>query len=160
MNEKTLIPGYMNYRRIDKVNVDVAKALCARDSKGFNTGFDTQNGVIETIRIKQATKEGYIEMQSGGVADLSYPNSQTRRGRVQEGGTISPTLTSSNTGIYRVESNYRIRKLTPFECFRLMGVTDSDAKKMLEVNSNSQCYKQAGNSIVVDVMAAMFKKLF
>lgn len=41
-----------------------------------------------------------------------------------------------------------------------MGVQDEDSKKMLTVNSNSQCYKQAGNSIVVDVMSAMFKKLF
>jgi len=55
---------------------------------------------------------------------------------------------------------YRIRKLTPRECFRLMGVSDCDADKMLAVNSNSQCYKQAGNSIVVDVMCAMFRKLF
>gem|GEM_PF-5731085 len=41
------IPIYANYRRIDKVNIDVAKTLCARDYKGFGTGFDTQNGVIE-----------------------------------------------------------------------------------------------------------------
>lgn len=41
------IPVYANYRRIDKVNVDVAKTLCARDYKGFGTGFDTQNGVVE-----------------------------------------------------------------------------------------------------------------
>lgn len=54
---------------------------------------------------------------------------------------------------------YRIRKLTPLECFRLMGVTDEDAQKMMEVNSNTQCYKQAGNSIVVDVMCAMFRNL-
>ena len=41
-----------------------------------------------------------------------------------------------------------------------MGVSDCDADKMLAVNSDSQCYKQAGNSIVVDVMCAMFRKLF
>lgn len=55
---------------------------------------------------------------------------------------------------------YRIRKLTPLESFRLMGVTDEDANKMLAVNSNSQCYKQAGNSIVVDVLEAMMRNLF
>lgn len=37
---------YMNYRRIDKRNVEVAKTLCARDYKGFGTGFDTMNAVI------------------------------------------------------------------------------------------------------------------
>lgn len=55
----------------------------------------------------------------------------------------------------------RIRKLTPRECFRLMGVSESDIDKMLNSGiSNSACYKLAGNSIVVDVMTAIFDKLF
>ena len=55
---------------------------------------------------------------------------------------------------------YRVRKLTPKECFRLMGVTDSDADKMIGVLSKSRCYQVAGNSIVVDVLAAIFSQLF
>lgn len=58
-----------------------------------------------------------------------------------------------------LKCQYRIRKLTPRECGRLMGVTDEDISKMAEVNSNTQLYKQFGNSIVVDVMCAMFKNL-
>ena len=54
---------------------------------------------------------------------------------------------------------YRIRKLTPRECGRLMGVSDEDISKMAAVNSNTQLYKQFGNSIVVDVMCAMFENL-
>lgn len=55
----------------------------------------------------------------------------------------------------------RIRKLTPRECFRLMGVSEPDIDKMLNSGiSNSACYKLAGNSIVVDVMTAIFDKLF
>lgn len=54
---------------------------------------------------------------------------------------------------------YRIRKLTPKECFRLQDVTDQDADKMLAVNSNSQCYKQAGNSICVSCLIALFSQL-
>lgn len=54
---------------------------------------------------------------------------------------------------------YRIRKLTPRECGRLMGVSDEDIDKMAAVNSNTQLYKQFGNSIEVDVMCAMFKNL-
>ena len=54
---------------------------------------------------------------------------------------------------------YRIRKLTPRECGRLMGVSDEDIDKMAAVNSNTQLYKQFGKSIVVDVMCAMFKNL-
>ena len=58
-----------------------------------------------------------------------------------------------------IATQYRIRKLTPRECGRLMGVSDEDIDKMAAVNSNTQLYKQFGNSIVVDVMYAMFKNL-
>lgn len=54
---------------------------------------------------------------------------------------------------------YRIRKLTPKECGRLMGVSDGNIDRMTAVNSNTQLYKQFGNSIVVDVMCAMFGNL-
>ncbi|MDL2276358.1 DNA cytosine methyltransferase [Breznakia sp. OttesenSCG-928-G09] len=55
--------------------------------------------------------------------------------------------------------SYMIRKLTPRECGRLMGVSDEDITKMMQVNSNSQLYKQFGNSIVVDVLVAIFGKM-
>ena len=124
------------------------------------TTVQKDNMVMESVRIKQATKEGYIEMDVGGVFDASFPDSNTRRGRVQDHGHVSSKITAKNQETYRYESQYRIRKLTPRECFRLMGVKDDDSQKMIDVNSNTQCYKQAGNSIVVDVMAAMFRKLF
>jgi DNA (cytosine-5)-methyltransferase 1 len=54
----------------------------------------------------------------------------------------------------------RIRKLTPKECWRLMGFSDEDFDKASKVNSNSQLYKQAGNSIVVNVLMEIFKKMF
>ena len=53
----------------------------------------------------------------------------------------------------------RIRKLTPKECWRLMGFDDEDFEKAAEINSNTQLYKQAGNSIVVDVLEKIFKNL-
>ena len=55
--------------------------------------------------------------------------------------------------------SYGVFKLTPRECGRLMGVTDADIDKMFAVNSNSQCYKQFGNSIVVPVLMAIFSQL-
>ena len=58
------------------------------------------------IRIKQATKDGYIEVADGGIVDLSYPNSKTRRGRVQGGGMLCPTITASANGLCRVEVLY------------------------------------------------------
>lgn len=96
----------------------------------------------------------------GGVADLSYPDSKTRRGRVQEGGKICPTLTATETGVCRIESDIRIRKLTPKECWRLMGFDDKSFEAAEQVNSNSQLYKQAGNSIVVDVLYYIFVELY
>lgn len=54
---------------------------------------------------------------------------------------------------------YRIRKLTPLECWRLMGFTDNDFHKAEAVNSNTQLYKQAGNSIVKDVLMAIFEQM-
>lgn len=54
----------------------------------------------------------------------------------------------------------RIRKLTPKECWRLMGFTDEDFEKAEKVNSNTQLYKQAGNSIVVNVLEAILSQLF
>lgn len=57
---------------------------------------------MEKVRIKQATKQGFIECAVGG-ADLSYPSSKTRRGRVQEDGWICPTITATETGICRIE---------------------------------------------------------
>jgi len=112
------------------------------------------------VLIPQATKKGYIECEIDGVADLSYPTSTTRRGRVQEKGSISPTITATETGVCKIENSFRIRKLTPKECWRLMGFSDSDFEKAEEVNSNSQLYKQAGNSIVVNVLELILKKLY
>ena len=105
------------------------------------------------ILVRQATKEGQIELKPGGIADLSFPSSSSsRRGRVQEGGSICPTLTTANTGICKIDVEpLRVRKLTPKEYFRLMGFDDEDFDKAAQVTSNTQLYKQAGNSIVVDV---------
>lgn len=55
--------------------------------------------------------------------------------------------------------NLRIRKLTPKECWRLMGFDDEDYEKAAQVNSNTQLYKQAGNSIVVNVLEAILTNL-
>lgn len=56
-------------------------------------------------------------------------------------------------------TNLRIRKLTPKECWRLMGFSDEDFEKAKKVNSDNQLYKQAGNSIVVDVLMAIFREM-
>lgn len=57
------------------------------------------------------------------------------------------------------KTRYRIRKLTPLECFRLMNFSDEDFYKARSVNSNSQLYKEAGNSICCNVLCAIFSQL-
>ena len=56
-------------------------------------------------------------------------------------------------------NDYGIFKLSPLECLRLQAVKDEDSRMMMAVNSNSQCYKQAGNSICVTVLMALFSQL-
>nr|DAK18827.1 MAG TPA: Cytosine specific methyltransferase [Caudoviricetes sp.] len=115
-----------------------------------------QGGGLEPkIRVKEATKQGYAEAEIGDSVNLSHPNSKTRRGRV--GKKIANTLlTGESQGV--VEPDFRIRKLTPRECWRLQGFPDWAFDKAQEVNSNSQLYKQAGNSVTVNVIAAIAKE--
>ena len=130
------------------------------DENGLAPTLTTNKGEGNKITIRQATKKGYIECELGGVADLSYPESKTRRGRVQENGQICPTITATETGVCRIESPIRIRKLTPKECFRLMGFSDENFEAAEKMVSNSQLYKQAGNSIVVDVLYYILVELY
>lgn len=193
---------------------------------GLSPTLTTNKGEGNKVAIKQATKQGYVECEVGGVADLSYPDSKTRRGRVQDNGNTRPTITATETGICRIEKSLennsnkltheewkqkmyknfiedadgevsgvitnqsqnfgyrppmkgfsktlranasdtgivdgvRIRKLTPKETFRLMGFSDKDFDAAQKVGiSNSQLYKQAGNSIVVDVLYYIYRELY
>ena len=72
---------------------------------------------------------------------------------------VAPTLRSERLGLKVSEPTLRIRKLTPKECWRLMGFTDEDFSKAEKVNSNTQLYKQAGNSIVVPVLEGIIGSL-
>lgn len=71
----------------------------------------------------------------------------------------SNTITTVQKDNMVVEPGIRVRKLTPRECWRLMGFTDEDYDKASQVVSKSQLYRQAGNSIVVNVLMAIFKEM-
>lgn len=221
-------------------------------SMGTGGGYVPMVVEEETIKIKQATKKGYAECKIGGVADFLFPDSKTRRGRVEQNGDVSPTLMAGNSEIVKIEKvgqisnegsqcgtvvstegiyptisagchgyanphilekngfyeqaiktaeennaqegdiidafnqkvltdgisptittrpegkktailpvveRYRIRKLTPRECFRLMNVEEEQFNRAEKVVSNSQLYKVAGNAIVVSVLCALFSQL-
>ena len=108
------------------------------------------------IMIREATSQGYAEAEIGDSVNLAHPNSKTRRGRVGKG-QANTLLTGESQGV--VTPDFRIRKLTPRECWRLQGFPDWAFDRVQEVNSNSQLYKQAGNSVTVNVIAAIAKEL-
>jgi len=134
------------------------------------------------LKVNSATKKGYEEDTEGDSINFSVPNSETRRGRVGKGvaqtldtqcnqGIIidstnsfneeqkriyhnySPSLRSERSGLQTVEKN-AIRRLTPRECFRLMDFPDT----FTWTCSDSQAYKQAGNSIVVRCLELIIKQ--
>lgn len=105
----------------------------------------------EYLKVKSATQKGYEEATIGDSINFSVPNSETRRGRVGKG--VAQTLdTACNQATIE---NKTIRRLTPRECFRLMDFPDSFTWPV----SDSQAYKQAGNSIVVNVLYKILKNL-
>lgn len=98
----------------------------------------------------------------GDCADISYPNGYGKGNRVFS--ELSPCVTTCSRFIVKVKEKdmdkIRIRKLTPKECWRLMGFDDEDFYKAKNAGiSDTQLYKQAGNSIVVNVLEAIFKNL-
>lgn len=120
---------------------------------GFNKG-----GIKENI-VPALTKSSWHE--NNFVANIN-PSGKGMNGNVYRT-NLSPTLTTNKgEGIKILQSeDYRIRKLTPLECWRLMGFRDMDyyAAKSVGI-SDAQLYKQAGNSIVVTVLEAIFRNLF
>lgn len=116
---------------------------------------DNISNTMTTVQKDNLLLENNIQK----VGQISSDGSQ--RGTVISDNGISANLVAGTHGYANshIATKYRIRKLTPRECGRLMGVSDEDISKMAAVNSNTQLYKQFGNSIVVDVMCAMFRNL-
>ena len=125
----------------------ISPTIQSRDYKG-----------AKQIFVKEATKKGYTIANPGDSVNISFPDSETRRGRV--GKNIANTLlTNEEQGV--VTSDLRIRKLTPLEYWRLQGFTDEQFYKAKNSGvSDSQLYKQAGNSVTVNVIDEIAKKLF
>lgn len=110
------------------------------------------------LKVPENTKKGYAEAEVGDGIYINRPHQ--KRGTVQKGmiQTIKSSVNDLGVVVDTAES-LRIRKLTPLESWRLMGFNDEDFEKASKVNSNTQLYKQAGNSIVVNVLMAIFKEL-
>ena len=139
-----------NYNERDKVH-SVNKV-----SPTLNTmqGGDRQ----PKIAVREATKQGYAIAEQGDSVNVSYPTSTTRRGRV--GKQVAQTLQAGEVNQGVVMDDVRIRKLVPIETWRLQGFADEQFYKAKNSGvSNSQLYKQAGNSVTVNVVDAIVKCL-
>ncbi|EAC9044495.1 DNA (cytosine-5-)-methyltransferase [Listeria monocytogenes] len=124
--------------------------------EGLSPTITTNKGEGLKIRIREATKKRYAEAAKYDGINLSMPESETRRGRVAK--QMTSTLdTGCQQGV--VVEEIRIRKLTPRECWRLQGFPDWAFDAAAKVNSNSQLYKQAGNSVAVPVIVAIAENL-
>ena len=177
---------YLSQRMIDFFykNEQVQK----EKGNGFRFGVTDGNVIAKAVTTRAGGRmdDNFIKCQQVGTLDMKGMDC-IKRVYSDEG--LSPTLTDMQGGNrqpkvidtnfsrrreyseysctidtyankLKVENNYRIRKLTPKECWRLMGFDDESFEKAAQVNSNSQLYKQAGNSIVVNVLESIFKKLF
>lgn len=134
---------------------------------------EESSNTITTVQKDNMIVEKTDELDMVGMLDIKG-NEQIRR--VYGDGGVSPTLNTMQGGNRQpkvaqtlttscnqatLEPTYRIRKLTPKECWRLMGMKDDHFDRCVDTGiSNSGLYKQAGNSIVVDVLEYIFKELF
>lgn len=149
---RQLVGGHQGSRIYDSKGLSITLT-----SQGSSTGAKTglyvvpENGVM----IKETTAKGHTEAVEGDSINLSMPGSKTRRDRV--GKDVANTLdTTCSQGALEGK---RIRRLTPRECFRLQGFPDEAYEKAAEVNSDSQLYKQAGNSVTVNTIYEIAKRL-
>lgn len=162
--------------------IDIASTILAGYERTNMTGFNADNGVLETYYLSEKGKKYVCDPKGGMCTDINADICQTLTAKGQSNwtgsfvsedidrlekdttiGSNEPTKIHLKNGMQITSDDdlkaYRIRKLTPKECWRLMGFTDEDFEKAAEVNSNTQLYKQAGNSIVKDVLMAIFKQM-
>ncbi len=150
--------GYALATEGDSVNLQFPDSKTRRGRVGSQIANTLQAG---------ETNQGVVEVAIGASRGRNPENPSDRttgapteqRLEINQDGT-SNTLTSVQKDNYVVSRPpFRIRKLTPLECFRLQGFPDELYYKAREVNSNSQLYKQAGNSVTVNVIEAIAKEI-
>lgn len=133
------------------INANILNQNLPDESRTIQSGYWKYRRDSQYIKVKSATAKGYEEATEGDSISLAHPGSETRRGRVGHG--VAQTVDTAST--QGVLNDYRIRRLTPRECFRLMDFPDTFTWTV----SDSQAYKQAGNSIVVNVLYKLLKNL-
>ena len=150
----------------DTLNSNVAHTLSVRGAGGFqragvsNFIIDNEEKEINVKDIKQKYKNVINEPRVLGGIGEKKSNGGTQwyqQDRIYDNNVGLSLSTTAQP--YYPDKQLRIRKLTPCETWKLMGFDKSDFEKASKVNSNAQLYKQAGNSIVVNVLEAILKNL-
>lgn len=118
-----------------------------------------EGGGTQQIKVCESQIVAMRGRNPDNPSDRTVGSPTEQRLEVNMQGTSNCLTSVQKDNLLLEKPQYRIRKLTPRECGRLMGVSDEDIDKMAAVNSNTQLYKQFGNSIVVDIMCAMFENL-
>lgn len=136
-------------------------------SKTALDGFIARREINQAKDITPKVPQAAPQVRQIGNLFPSQTRDNPNQGRLYDTDGLSPTLGAMQGGnrqpfvpVPAEGGTKRIRKLTPKECFRLMGFDDADYEKAAEVNSNTQLYKQAGNSIGVPVVQYIMQALF
>lgn len=155
--------------RRGRVGHGVSQTLQCDDSMGVVTAAamrGRENGQQIEISDREYSNALTTVQKDSLVAETKCLNSKVNgkqphvQDRIYDSEGISTAITTAfRPSIAEHTENLRIRKLTPKECWRLMGFSDECFEKAEKVNSNTQLYKQAGNSIVVDVLVHIFRNL-
>ena len=130
---------------------DTARCLTARYGQTTLSNHRAERSGV--LLIKEGTKQGYAEAAPGDSVDLGFPNSRTRAGRVSKLAHDAASV----QGI--VDQGGRIRRLMPRECLRLQGFAEDQIDRLLAITSDAQAYKQAGNSVTVNVIEAIGRRI-
>lgn len=152
--------------------IDVANCITAREDRGVSNRKSEGTAVVETSDqqyidnisddfsfVKRKAQDMLNE--KGSLPDMfnAYDNYEINDFAPTQ--TASCNRASNSSAVLKKESNYRIRKLTPTECWRLMGFNDDDVEKSRAIKmSDTALYKQAGNSIITNCISLIMEHLY
>ena len=160
--------------------IEIANCLTAREDRGISNRKSEGTAVLEVGRTDNHQKGGVysidgisptllatsykqpVQIKVDNIGNIN-PSGKGMNGNVFDENGLAPTITTNKGEGNKIavrENSIRIRKLTPKECFRLMGFSDENFEAAEKMVSNSQLYKQAGNSIVVGVLYYILVELY
>ena len=148
----TVNPNRKREYKDGRLSEEVSPTITCQEAKNTSFVYERNNRINYKITENGKIRAYQNDDKKSGVSEFQIDNEEA----------IASTVTTAHTPkCYGESMGFRIRKLTPRECFRLMGVSEEDIDTIQQSGiSKTQQYKMAGNSIVVDVLYHIFRKLF